>query len=108
MRAGQRVLTPYSASAVCFSPSPWLEFGRLATLGARLSELSAGGASIAGAPPAPVGTRGTLQLESVGFVLPCVVRDQSGDVLRLEFLLDAAIATDFAATVERLAAGRAA
>ena len=54
------------------------------------------------------GTRGTLQLDGAGFVLPFTVRDSDANVLHLVFQLDDATAAKFEPVLELLAFSRAA
>ena len=58
-----------------------------AVLEARLTDLSAGGARIEGAPALPVGTLGTLAPDGMAETLPFVVRYVAGDALGIEFEL---------------------
>jgi methyl-accepting chemotaxis protein len=75
---------------------------------ARLSDISDGGASLRGVPTLPVGARGTLTAQSVGFPLAFVVRRNETGTLHVEFELDAATADRFRGVPQRLTERRAA
>jgi methyl-accepting chemotaxis protein len=79
-----------------------------ATSMAKMADLSVHGALVRNAPTASVGTRGTLTMDEVDFVLPFSVRAVGDDALHLEFELDDASAARFGSVVERLSARRAA
>ncbi len=74
----------------------------------RLTDISAAGASVSGSPSMQVGTQAALQLDGVGFALPCTVRGSGEGRLHLRFELDAATAARFSAVLDRLAVNRAA
>jgi methyl-accepting chemotaxis protein len=69
----------------------------------RLGNLSDGGASLHGAPALPVGARGAITVQSVGFPLSFVVRRIEADAVYVEFELDAATAVRFRGVPQRLA-----
>jgi hypothetical protein len=73
-----------------------------------VADLSDAGAQVRGAVSLPVGNRGVLEIEGVGFPLPFVVRSSENGVLRMEFTLDEATAAKFHGTPARLALRRAA
>jgi methyl-accepting chemotaxis protein len=75
---------------------------------ARVIDMSSGGAHVTGAPDLAVGSRGTLNVEGVGFTLPFTVKASGGGSLRLEFTLDAATAASLQGVTERLGRRRAA
>jgi methyl-accepting chemotaxis protein len=75
---------------------------------ARVNDLSDCGAHVTGGPALPVGARGTLSLDDVGFPLPFSVRVSAGGTLRLAFALDATAAAAFRGVAQRLAQLRAA
>jgi hypothetical protein len=75
---------------------------------ARLTNLSDGGASLRGAPTLPVGARGTLTAQSIGFPLAFVVRRNETNTLHVAFELDAATADRFRGVPQRLTERRAA
>jgi methyl-accepting chemotaxis protein len=75
---------------------------------ARLADLSEHGALVKGGPAIPVGTRGTLAMDSVDFALPFTVRAAEADALHLAFDLDEATAAQFRPIPERLARREAA
>jgi len=75
---------------------------------AHLADLSDGGASVTGGPALPVGSRGTLIVDGVGFPLPFSVRTSEGGSSHLAFTLDAATRASFRGVPERLARRRAA
>ncbi len=79
-----------------------------AASGARVANISEGGASIRGGPKLAEGTHGELHLDGFGFVLPCVVRGSDDGMLHLVFELDEAEKAKFRPAVERLAQQRAA
>jgi methyl-accepting chemotaxis protein len=70
----------------------------------RLVDLSDGGANVRGVPAAGVGSRGTLEIDSVGFPLPFIVRATEEDSSHLAFELDAATTARFRSTSVRLSA----
>jgi methyl-accepting chemotaxis protein len=74
----------------------------------RVTDLSETGAHLRGAGGLPVGSRGTLEIDGVGFPLPFNVRFCDNEVLRVEFVLDAATAARFSGMPERLAQRHAA
>jgi len=80
--------------------------GQMST--AQVVDLSEHGTHIRGGPALPVGTRGTVAIDGVGFVLPFRVRAVEDDGQHLAFELDAATAAKFHPFPERLAAPRAA
>jgi len=73
------------------------------TFGARVADLSDSGARVRGAPVLLAGSRGTLDIEGVGFPLPFSVKQSGGDSLHLAFALDAAAAARFSGVPARLA-----
>jgi methyl-accepting chemotaxis protein len=75
---------------------------------ARVADLSMQGAYICSGPIVPVGTRGTLTADSIGFPLQFTVRATENDGLHLMFELDVATAARFAPILERLPVPRAA
>jgi len=75
---------------------------------AKLADLSVHGALVRNAPTASVGTRGTLTMDGVDFLLPFNVRAVENDALHLAFELDDASATRFGSVVERLSVRHAA
>ena len=75
---------------------------------ARVSDLSAGGVALRGAPAMQQGSRGTLVLSGTQLSLPFTVRAQAEGIAHLAFELDAAAASAFAPILERLTARRAA
>jgi methyl-accepting chemotaxis protein len=75
---------------------------------AHVADLSEHGAYIRNAPSVPVGTRGTLRIDSVDFALPFSVRAVEDDALHLTFELDEATAARFRPVPERLAIRKAA
>jgi methyl-accepting chemotaxis protein len=79
-----------------------------AACNARVTDISAGGASVSGGPSLSVGTRGTLQLENVGFGLPCTVRSNADGLLHLMFELDESAMARFKPILARFAQKRAA
>jgi methyl-accepting chemotaxis protein len=78
------------------------------THAARLDNLSEGGAHVVGGPTLPIGSRGTLSVDGVGFSLPFTVRSSDGGSLGLALALDEATAASFSGVPERLARRRAA
>jgi methyl-accepting chemotaxis protein len=60
--------------------------------GARVVDLSPGGAHVRGAPALAVGTRGALQVEGVRQDLPFSVKSADSDSVRVAFALDASTA----------------
>nr|WP_294528960.1 methyl-accepting chemotaxis protein [uncultured Rhodopila sp.] len=79
------------------------------TLDARVTDLSAAGAGVRGAVPAPgIGCRGVLSIDAVGFPLPMVVRRSEAGVLGLALALDAATDVRFQARLAALVEPRAA
>jgi methyl-accepting chemotaxis protein len=79
-----------------------------AAIAAQVTDISEGGATVRGAPPLPVGTRGNLHLDAVGFPLPCSVQRTDDGSLYLGFAFDDATAARFRPVVERFATRRAA
>ena len=75
---------------------------------ARIADLSEHGASVRGGPALPVGSRGTLLIDNVGFTLPFSVRAVADGVLHMAFELDEATAARFRPMPERLSTKRAA
>lgn len=75
---------------------------------ALIADLSERGAYVRSAAAVPVGSRGTLTIETVGFPLPFNVRAVEDDGLHLAFELDEATAAKFQPFPERLATRRAA
>jgi methyl-accepting chemotaxis protein len=75
---------------------------------AQLHDLSEGGACIAASQEWPVGTRGNLHIDSVGFGLPFIVRSAGEGVLHVQLELDAAVAERFRGMPEQLARRHAA
>lgn len=78
------------------------------TQGARVVDLSEGGALLRGGPGLRIGDRGTLDIDGVGFALPFTVRVSENGALRIAFAPDAATAGRFSGVPERLAQRRAA
>jgi methyl-accepting chemotaxis protein len=74
----------------------------------RLTDISEGGATVRGAPPLPVGTRAELQLDAIGFGLPCSVHRTEAGSMHLGFAFDDATAARFRPLVERFGNRRAA
>jgi methyl-accepting chemotaxis protein len=75
---------------------------------ARVVDLSEHGAHVRGGPSVPVGSRGTLTIDTVGFGLPFSVRTAEDDAQHLMFELDQATAAKFQPFLERLSTRRAA
>jgi methyl-accepting chemotaxis protein len=75
---------------------------------ARVADFSDTGAQVRGAPMLKAGIRAALDIDGIGFSLPCIVRFGEADSLRLSFDLDAATAVRFRGVPERLAQRRAA
>lgn len=75
---------------------------------ARVTDMSMHGAYIRSGSIVPVGTRGTLTADSIGFPLQFTVRATENDGLRLMFELDVATAARLAPNLERLSVRRAA
>jgi methyl-accepting chemotaxis protein len=73
-----------------------------------VTDISKGGAGVRGGPLLPMDTRGSLNLDGVGFALPFSVRATGDDVVHVLFDLDEATATAFGSIVERLAHRQAA
>ena len=69
---------------------------------ARVTDLSAGGASVRGGPPLSAGVRGTLELNTVAVALPFTIRGATDDVLHLAFSPDTAAEQALWALLERL------
>jgi methyl-accepting chemotaxis protein len=78
------------------------------TYTARVADFSDTGAQVRGAPMLKAGIRAALDIDGIGFSLPCIVRFGEADSLRLSFDLDAATAVRFRGVPERLAQRRAA
>ncbi len=78
------------------------------TFEAHVADLSDSGGFIQGAPVLPVGSRGSLDIASVGFPLPFDVRKSGGDSLHVHFALDAATAARFSGVPARLGRRQAA
>ena len=74
----------------------------------RVADLSESGAQLRGAVGLAAGSRGTVEIDGVGFPLPFEVRFCENEVLRVAFALDAATAARFSGTPERLAQRHAA
>jgi hypothetical protein len=74
----------------------------------RVADLSEAGAQLRGAIGLPVGSRGTLEVDGVGFPLPFNVRFCENEVLRVAFALDASTAAKFSGMPEQLAQRHAA
>jgi methyl-accepting chemotaxis protein len=70
--------------------------------------ISAGGASLHGAPAQAVGTRGALRLDGLGQALPFSVRSVYGETLGVAFQLDATAAAALQTTLDRLVPRQAA
>jgi methyl-accepting chemotaxis protein len=75
---------------------------------ARITDLSEGGARISAVPLLPLGARGDLHLDSIGFPLPFVVRSVDDDSLRVMFELDEVKAAKVETIAERLSLSHAA
>jgi methyl-accepting chemotaxis protein len=71
-------------------------------------DLSETGARIQGTPKLPAGTRGTLDLQGVGFALPFVVGNVDNDGLGLSLVLDPATAAQLKTALERVETRQAA
>lgn len=78
------------------------------TFDAHVVDLSDSGAYVRGAPVLPAGSRGTLDIERIGFPLPFDVKQSGGDALHVAFVLDAATAARFHGMPVRLGHLRAA
>ncbi len=78
------------------------------TLAARIEDLSEGGAAVSEGPALPIGTRGTLEVDRLGVVLPFVVRAAAGVSLHLEFDLAPDLADRLRQALERVALQQAA
>jgi hypothetical protein len=78
------------------------------SFGAQVADLSDSGAHVRGAPVLPPGSRGTLDIEAVGFPLPFSVKQSGGDSLHVAFALDATTAARFRGMPARLAERHAA
>jgi methyl-accepting chemotaxis protein len=76
--------------------------------GARVVDLSDGGAHVTGGVALAAGSRGALTIDGVGFPLPFMVKSGEAGALHLEFTLDAATAASFRGVPERLAGRKAA
>jgi methyl-accepting chemotaxis protein len=87
-------------------PCPLSIAGQSST--ARVTDMSMHGAYIRSGSIVPVGTRGTLTADSIGFPLQFTVRATENDGLRLMFELDVATAARLAPNLERLSVRRAA
>jgi hypothetical protein len=74
---------------------------------ARVTDISEGGAWLAEAPDLPVGSRGSLSIDRVGFPLPFTVQAAHNGTLHIAFSFDAATAERFGPLPERLAIGGA-
>jgi methyl-accepting chemotaxis protein len=74
----------------------------------RVTDISERGAGVCGGPLLPVGTRGVLHIDEVGFALPCAVRASEDDILHMMFEFDEVLAVRFRPFVERFAQKRAA
>ncbi len=74
----------------------------------RVVDLSETGARIEGTPKLPAGTRGTLDLQDVGFALPFVVGNVDEGGLGLSLILDGATAAQLKAALERVETRQAA
>jgi hypothetical protein len=75
---------------------------------ARVTNISEGGAAIRGAPSVPIGSRTALQIDALGYAVPCVVRGSDDDTLRVAFELDATGAAMVQQILGRLGSRRAA
>jgi methyl-accepting chemotaxis protein len=69
---------------------------------ARVVDLSAAGACIAGGPALPVGARGNLVLDSVGAPVPFTVRAAENGMLHVMFAAEAAAAERLRSVLDRL------
>jgi hypothetical protein len=78
------------------------------TVAARIEDLSEGGAAVSEGPALPIGTRGTLEVDRLGVVLPFVVRAAAGVSLHLEFDLAPDLADRLRQALERVALPQAA
>ncbi len=78
------------------------------TYGARVANLSNGGARLCSAPALQAGTRGMLSIDGVRFPLASTVASSDGDSLLIPFNLEAAAAASFRGVLERLVQQRAA
>ena len=65
-----------------------VEFPGVAACPARVTDISAGGASVRGGPQVPDGTHGMLHLLDAGLALPCSVRSRDENMLHLMFSAD--------------------
>jgi methyl-accepting chemotaxis protein len=72
---------------------------------ARITDLSEGGAWLEDAPELPVGRRGSLLIDRVGFPLPFTVQAAHDGTLHIAFNLDAATAARFGPLPEQLSMG---
>jgi methyl-accepting chemotaxis protein len=75
---------------------------------ARIADLSVTGALVRGAPASPIGTRGAVDIDGVGYSLPFTVSRGEEDGMAVAFALDAATAAGLSETLERLGQRRAA
>jgi methyl-accepting chemotaxis protein len=69
---------------------------------ARVNNISEGGAWLSDGPDLPVGAKGTLRIQSVGFPLAFIVRGAEGGTAHIEFTLDAATRERFHLVPEAL------
>ncbi len=74
----------------------------------QVDDLSRGGVSIRGGTALPVGTRGKVEIDRIGMLLPFVVRSADSEALRVAFELDAEEADKLAQMIEHLGLRRAA
>jgi methyl-accepting chemotaxis protein len=72
---------------------------------AQVADISEGGAWLGQAPDLPIGGRGSLLIDRVGFPLPFTVQGSQSGTLHVAFNLDAASSERFAPLPEQLAAG---
>ncbi len=94
----RRHQTRYRAALGC-----QLAVAGLGTSRAQVSDISEGGAAIAGAPALPVGARGMLDVERIAMQLPFVALASEHDILHLRFDLDPATTTRLAQMLNQLA-----
>jgi methyl-accepting chemotaxis protein len=76
--------------------------------GARVTNLSMGGASLRGGPTMPTGENGELEIEGTTARLPFVVRGVGGDVSHIAFTFDKTGAGEFQSVLRRFLVPRAA
>ena len=75
---------------------------------AHVVDLSEHGACVRDGPAVPVGTCGSLAIDSVDFALAFSMREVEGSVFHLEFAFDEATDARYRTMLERLVARRAA